>query len=108
MKAATCGKCQKVLGRGGEDRHAALLFVLDPASRTSPASPSARSRRLTPSMPTSTRSTSSCAIRACSAGNRSQCPIRGLVGRGIGPRATLYRRLRELRCALAAHGARAA
>jgi RNA polymerase sigma-70 factor (ECF subfamily) len=37
-----------------------------------------------------------------------QCPVRGLVGRGHGSRATLYRRLRELRCVLAAHGARAA
>ena len=38
----------------------------------------------------------------------AQCPIRGLVGRGLGSRATLYRRLRNLRCVLAAHGARAA
>jgi RNA polymerase sigma-70 factor (ECF subfamily) len=38
----------------------------------------------------------------------ARCPIRGLVGRGLGSRATLYRRLRNLRCVLAAHGARAA
>jgi RNA polymerase sigma-70 factor (ECF subfamily) len=38
----------------------------------------------------------------------ARCPVRGLVGRGLGSRATLYRRLRELRCVLAAHGARAA
>ena len=31
-----------------------------------------------------------------------------LAGRGLGSRATLYRRLRDLRCVLAAHGARAA
>lgn len=38
----------------------------------------------------------------------AHCPIRGLVDRGLGSRATLYRRLRNLRCVLAAHGARAA
>ena len=38
----------------------------------------------------------------------TQCPVRVLVERGLGSRATLYRRLRDLRCALAAHGARAA
>ena len=38
----------------------------------------------------------------------TQCPVRALVERGLGSRATLYRRLRDLRCALAAHGARAA
>ena len=38
----------------------------------------------------------------------TQCPVRVLAERGLGSRATLYRRLRELRCALAAHGARAA
>jgi RNA polymerase sigma-70 factor (ECF subfamily) len=38
----------------------------------------------------------------------AQCPVRGLAGRGHGSRATLYRRLRELRCMLAAHGAWAA
>ena len=36
------------------------------------------------------------------------CPVGRLAERGLGSRATLYRRLRELRCALAAHGARAA
>ena len=38
----------------------------------------------------------------------TQCPVRVLAERGLGSRATLYRRLRELRCALAAHGAWAA
>ena len=38
----------------------------------------------------------------------TQCPIHILAERGLGSRATLYRRLRELRCALAAHGAQAA
>lgn len=38
----------------------------------------------------------------------TQCPVRVLAERGLGSRATLYRRLRELRCVLAAHGARAA
>lgn len=38
----------------------------------------------------------------------TQCPVRVLAERGLGSRATLYRRLHELRCALAAHGARAA
>ena len=38
----------------------------------------------------------------------ARCPICGLVGRGFGSRATLYRRLRNLRCVLTAHGARAA
>lgn len=38
----------------------------------------------------------------------AHCPIRGLADRGFGSRATLYRRLRNLRCVLAAHGARAA
>jgi RNA polymerase sigma-70 factor (ECF subfamily) len=38
----------------------------------------------------------------------AQCPVRGLAGRCHGSRATLYRRLRNLRCVLAAHGARAA
>lgn len=38
----------------------------------------------------------------------TQCPVQVLAERGLGSRATLYRRLRELRCALAAHGARAA
>lgn len=35
-------------------------------------------------------------------------PIRGMACCGLGSRATLHRRLRDLRCALAAHGARAA
>jgi RNA polymerase sigma-70 factor (ECF subfamily) len=54
------------------------------------------------------------ALGALRARDRSLCaavtqfPIRGLVGRGFGSRATLYRRLRNLRCVLAAHGARAA
>jgi len=38
----------------------------------------------------------------------THCPVRLLAERGLGSRATLYRRLRELRCALAAQGARAA
>lgn len=38
----------------------------------------------------------------------TQCPVRALAARGLGSRATLYRRLRDLRCALAAHGGRAA
>jgi DNA-directed RNA polymerase specialized sigma24 family protein len=38
----------------------------------------------------------------------TNCPIRVLAERGLGSRATLYRRLRDLRCVLAAHGARAA
>jgi RNA polymerase sigma-70 factor (ECF subfamily) len=38
----------------------------------------------------------------------AHCPVRVLAERGHGSRATLYRRLRDLRCALAAHGARAA
>ena len=38
----------------------------------------------------------------------TQCPVRVLAERGLGSCATLYRRLHELRCALAAHGARAA
>jgi hypothetical protein len=38
----------------------------------------------------------------------TRCPVRILAERGPGSRATLYRRLRDLRCALAAHGARAA
>ena len=38
----------------------------------------------------------------------SECPVRVLADRGHGSRATLYRRLRDLRCVLAAHGARAA
>jgi RNA polymerase sigma-70 factor (ECF subfamily) len=45
-------------------------------------------------------------LRLCAA--VTQCPVRVLAERGLGSRATLYRRLRELRCALAAHGARAA
>ena len=45
-------------------------------------------------------------LRLCAA--MANCPIRGLVDRGLGSRATLYRRLRNLRCILAAHGARAA
>ena len=45
-------------------------------------------------------------LRLCAA--VTQCPVRVLAQRGLGSRATLYRRLRELRCALAAHGARAA
>ncbi len=43
-------------------------------------------------------------LRFCAA--IADCPIRGLVDRGLGSRATLYRRLRDLRCVLAAHGAR--
>ena len=38
----------------------------------------------------------------------AQCPVRLLAERGHGSRATLYRRLRDLRCALAAYGARSA
>ena len=45
-------------------------------------------------------------LRLCAA--MANCPIRGLVDRGLGSRATLYRRLHNLRCVLAANGARAA
>jgi RNA polymerase sigma-70 factor (ECF subfamily) len=45
-------------------------------------------------------------LRLCAA--MADCPIRCLVDRGFGSRATLYRRLRNLRCVLAANGARAA
>ena len=38
----------------------------------------------------------------------AQWSVRALSARGHGSRATLYRRLRNLRCVLAAHGARAA
>ena len=50
----------------------------------------------------STRATSRCAPPI------AHCPVRDLAGRGLGSRATLYRRLRDLRCVLAANGARAA
>ena len=36
------------------------------------------------------------------------CRLRLLADRDLGSRATIYRRLRDLRCVLAAHGARAA
>jgi DNA-directed RNA polymerase specialized sigma24 family protein len=36
------------------------------------------------------------------------CRLHLIEDRGLGSRATIYRRLRDLRCALAAHGARAA
>ena len=45
-------------------------------------------------------------LRLCAA--MANCPIRALVDRGLGSRATLYRRLRNLRCVLAANGAWAA
>ena len=38
----------------------------------------------------------------------ADCSVRNLVERGLGSRATLYRRLRNLRCVLSANGARAA
>jgi RNA polymerase sigma-70 factor (ECF subfamily) len=38
----------------------------------------------------------------------TQCPVRVLAERGLGSRASLYRRIAELRCALTAHGLRAA
>jgi RNA polymerase sigma-70 factor (ECF subfamily) len=44
--------------------------------------------------------------RLCAAA--CDCRARMLAMQGFGSRATIYRRLRDLRCALAAHGARAA
>jgi RNA polymerase sigma-70 factor (ECF subfamily) len=38
----------------------------------------------------------------------TQCPVRVLAERGLGSRASLYRRIADLRCALAAHGLRVA
>ncbi len=47
-----------------------------------------------------------CDLTLCAA--IAHCPVRDLAGRGFGSRATIYRRLQDLRCVLAANGARAA
>ena len=50
--------------------------------------------------------TSTIRMTLCAAATHS--PVRVLAERGLGSRAGLYRRITDLRCALAAHGLRVA